>query len=119
MIELVQSLRRIMSHLDDVRGIALVGMDGLIVEEIKQDPLADLGTLAAELSVSLKQVADAAEGCGLGKLETFQMEAAEGVAIVTAMGPEYFLLLVLRPGGNSGRGRFYMQLEAHRMAEEF
>lgn len=119
MIELVQSLRRIMSHLDDVRGIALVGMDGLVVEEIKQDPLADLHTLAAELSVSLKQLTEVTESCALGRLETFQMEAAAGVAIVTAVGSEYFLLLVLRPGGNSGRGRFYMQLEAHRMAEEF
>jgi predicted regulator of Ras-like GTPase activity (Roadblock/LC7/MglB family) len=118
MIELVQSLRRVCNHLDDVRGIALVGTDGLIVEEIKQDPLLDLAALAAEVSVLLKALEATAEAGNLGVLQDVQLEAAEGIVIIGGVGESYFVLLVLRPGGNAGRGRFYVQMEAGRLAGE-
>lgn len=118
MIELVQSLRRVCNHLDDVRGIALVGTDGLIVEEIKQDPMVDLAALAAEMSVLTKSLEDTAESGSLGRIRDVQVDASEGIMILAGVGREYFLLLVLRPGGNSGRGRFYMHLEADRLAGE-
>ncbi|MFQ5508187.1 MAG: roadblock/LC7 domain-containing protein [Leptospirillia bacterium] len=119
MMELVQSLRRVCSHLDDVRGIALVGMDGLVVEELKPDPLVDLSVLAAELSVTLKSLQEGAVAGGLGQLESIQLGASEGIIIVSGIGSEYFLLLVLAPGGNPGRGRFYLQMEAGRLVSEF
>jgi predicted regulator of Ras-like GTPase activity (Roadblock/LC7/MglB family) len=118
MIELVHSLRRVCNHLDDVRGIALVGADGLIVEEIKQDPLLDLAALAAELSVMLKSLGDTVRAGSLGRMENFQVETTGGIMIVAGVGADYFLMLVLRPGGNSGRGRFYVQLEAERLDGE-
>jgi predicted regulator of Ras-like GTPase activity (Roadblock/LC7/MglB family) len=119
MIELVQSLRRVCNHLDDVRGIALVGTDGLVVEEIKQDPLLDVAALAAEASVLIKSLEDMVRTGALGRMQDFQLEAEEGTVIVAPVGGgAYFLLLVLRPGGNSGRGRFYLQMEAGRLAGE-
>lgn len=118
MIELTQSLRRVCSHLDDVRGIALVGMDGLVVEEIKQDPMVELQTLAAEMSMSIKYLMEAAQSGSLGKLEYLQFGTAAGIVIVTGVGTDYFFLLVLKNGGNGGRGRFYLQLEADQLAGE-
>jgi predicted regulator of Ras-like GTPase activity (Roadblock/LC7/MglB family) len=119
MIELVQSLRRVCNHLDDVRGIALVGTDGLIVEEIKQDPMVDLAALAAEISVLLKSLEHTVQAGSLGDFRDVQVETTGGTMILSGVGKEYFLLLVLRPGGNAGRGRFYVQLEADRLVGEF
>ena len=118
MIELVHSLRRVCNHLDDVRGITLVGMDGLVVEELQLDPLTDLSTLAAELSVVLKGLGETVSSCSMGQLENLQIGTEEGVILVQGVGSEYFFMLVLKPGGNSGRGRFYLQLEADRVATE-
>ncbi len=118
MIELVHCLRRVCNHLDDVRGIALVGIDGLVVEELQLDPLADLSTLAAELSVVIKDLAENVEAADLGSLETLQMATTEGVVLITSVGSSHFFMLVLKPSGNSGRGRFYLQLEADRLASE-
>jgi predicted regulator of Ras-like GTPase activity (Roadblock/LC7/MglB family) len=118
MIELVQSLRRVCNHLDDVRGIALVGTDGLVVEEIKQDPMVDLAALAAEISVLLKSLEHTVQAGSLGQFQDVQVETTGGTMILAGVGQEYFLLLVLRPGGNAGRGRFYVQLEADRLVGE-
>ncbi|MBI5136260.1 MAG: hypothetical protein HZA24_02870 [Nitrospirae bacterium] len=118
MIKLVQSLRRVANHLDDVRGIALVGADGLVVEALQLDPLADMTTLAAELSVSRKDLHGAVRGAGMGGLNGFQIDTAEGCVQVVGVNDEYFLLMVIKPDGNPGRGRFYLRLEAERLAVE-
>lgn len=119
MIEFAQSLRRVCNHLDDVRGIALCGMDGLVVEEIKQDPLVDMPSLAAELSVALRGLLLSTQMGGMGKLENVRLGTSEAIVLVAGVGSEYFLVLVLKAEGNSGRGRFYLQLEANRLVSEF
>ncbi len=119
MIEVVQSLRRVTNHLDDVRGIALVGADGLLVEALQLDPLADLATLAAELSVVRKDLDQAVQSVGMGALECVQLETPEGSVLLSGVGGGYFLLMVIQPDGNPGRARFYLQLEADRMTPEF
>ncbi len=119
MIEVVQSLRRVTNHLDDVRGIALVGPDGLMVEALQLDPLADLTALAAELSVTRKDLTQAVQGAGMGNLDGIQLETEEGSVLVAGLAGGYFLLMVIQPDGNPGRGRFYLRLEADRLAPEF
>lgn len=118
MIKLVQSLRRVANHLDDIRGIALVGADGLVVEALQLDPLVDMNTLAAELSVSRKDLTGAASGAAMGVLAGFQIDTTEGAVQVVGVNDDYFLLMVIKPDGNPGRGRFYLRLEAERLATE-
>ncbi len=118
MIDFSQALRRVCSHLDDVRGIALMGMDGLVVEEVKQDPLVDLSSLAAEMSVALRGLSDSTDSGGMGTLENVRLGTSEGIVLVSRVGTDYFLALILKAGGNSGRGRFYLQLEANRLVTE-
>ncbi|MDH5527475.1 MAG: hypothetical protein OEY97_09235 [Nitrospirota bacterium] len=119
MAELVHSLRRVCSHLDDVRGIALFGIDGLVVEEIRQDPLVDLSMLGAELSVSLKGTQESTTSAQLGTVQAMQIKMDNALVLVQTISAEYFLLLVLRAGGNPGRALFYLQNEAERLVSEF
>jgi predicted regulator of Ras-like GTPase activity (Roadblock/LC7/MglB family) len=118
MIELVQSLRRVANHLDDIRGIALSGADGLVVEALQLDPLVDLSALAAELSVSLKELGGSAEGAGMGALSGFQLNTTEGLVLVARVNDNHFVMMVVKPDGNSGRARFYLEIEAGRLAAE-
>ncbi|MDH4228637.1 MAG: hypothetical protein OEW11_02690 [Nitrospirota bacterium] len=119
MVELVHSLRRVCSHLDDVRGIALMGIDGLSVEEIRQDPLVDLSVLGAELSVIFKGTRDSTTSEQLGHVRSIQINMENALVLVQTISREYFLILVLRADGNAGRGRFYLQHEADRLVSEF
>jgi len=118
MIELVQSLRRVANHLDDIRGIALSGTDGLVVEALQLDPLVDLTALAAELSVSLKEIGASVLGAGMGGLNGFQLDTEEGLVLLSPVSDSHFMLAVVKPGGNGGRAKFYLQLESGRLATE-
>ena len=47
-MSLTASLQIILDGVEDAEGVALVGMDGIIVDEAKRLPTLDLHSLAAE-----------------------------------------------------------------------
>jgi predicted regulator of Ras-like GTPase activity (Roadblock/LC7/MglB family) len=77
-----ESLRRITNNMEDALGIALVGMDGIVVEEHKKDPLLDLQSLGAEYCTVLRNVEKASESLAMGVLREFSVVAEKSTLLL-------------------------------------
>jgi predicted regulator of Ras-like GTPase activity (Roadblock/LC7/MglB family) len=117
-MSLTEHLARVLDQLDAARGVALVGMDGIVVEEKRRDPALDLQALGAECCGLFKTLAKIAQDTGLGAPEEFSLGAIEGQLVVRRITPEYFTLLVIAPNGLFGKGRYLLRREAAAIRQE-
>ncbi len=116
-MSLGETLDRIVRDLGAVRGVALVGMDGIVVEERCPDAGVDLPALGAELCGLIKTVERSAQESGIGGgRELGPQELSLGFSrdrvLARRLTPEYFALLVLAGDGNYGKGRYLLRREA-------
>ncbi len=102
-------LMGIIGELEGSRGVAVVGMDGILVEEQKRDGELDLQTLGAEFSGLLRSSEKAFESVEAGEVVEIMMKAARSLLLLRRVTPEYFVMLVLHPDGNLGKGRFLLR----------
>ncbi len=112
------NLRRITESLQDALGVALVGMDGIVVEEQKMDNLLDLSAHAAEFSTVLRQMEEVSESLRLGKAQELSFLGEKGVIVIKKINPEYFLLLVMQSDLNFGKSRFLIKKEVALMEKD-
>lgn len=117
-MSLGEALGRLIRDLGSARGAALVGMDGIIVEEVQGDPGADLAGIGAECCELLKSVEQAATEQGLGAALELTASFESGDIVIRRVNPEYFVLLVIRPDGNYGKGRYLLRREAAAIQED-
>jgi len=114
----VESLRRVTNNLEDSKGIALVGMDGIVVEEHKKDPTLDLQTLGAEYSGMMREVQKTTAALQLGDVREVSVLTDKALVISRQITQEYFLVLVVKSEGNFGKGRFLMRREIASLEKE-
>lgn len=114
----VERLRRISNNLEDILGVALVGMDGVMVEGHKRDSLLDLEVLAAETSTLMRHVQAVGESIQFGEGQELSILASSGVILMRRVSPEYFLLMVVSSEGNFGKARFLLRREAAGLEKE-
>ncbi|HEY4486015.1 MAG TPA: roadblock/LC7 domain-containing protein [Nitrospiria bacterium] len=104
--ELLQEMGR---ELKDFRGAALAGMDGIVVEQHNTERELDLHSLAAEFSGMFKAAEKATEPIHAGAMTELVAAAENSIVMVRRVTMEYFLILVIRPEGNLGKGRFILR----------
>lgn len=108
-MSLSDSLQEVVQDLGGSGGIAIVGMDGIVVEEQKRDIQIDLQTLGAEFSGLLKAAGKLTESVEWGGVTEMVTSAGRFVAILRTVTAEYFLILVIHPDGNLGKARFLLR----------
>jgi predicted regulator of Ras-like GTPase activity (Roadblock/LC7/MglB family) len=108
-MSLTGSLQEIMEGLDGARGIALVGMDGIVVEEQKRDSRLDLQTLGAEWCGILRQAEKGILSGEAGRMEEVSVAAEKTVIVARRIHEGYFLLLAIEKDGNFGKGRYLLR----------
>lgn len=111
-------LRRIAGGLQDFMGVALVGMDGIVVEELKADDLLDLSALTAEFSTLLRQMDEVSSNLHFGQARELCFLGDKGVIVVKRINAEYFLLLVIQSEINFGKSRFLLKKEIAQMEKD-
>jgi len=114
----VESLRRVTNNLKDSKGIALVGMDGIVVEEHKKDPNLDFQSLGAEYSSVMREVQRVNSSLQVGDLKEVSVLTDKVIVISRQLSKEYFLVLVVEPEGNLGKGRFLIRREIATLEKE-
>lgn len=108
-MSLTESLREIMEGLEGARGIALVGMDGIVVDEQKRDPVVDLQSLGAEWCAILRQAEKGISPAEAGTMEEISVIAEKAVIVSRRVHEGYFILLVIDKDGNFGKGRYLLR----------
>jgi predicted regulator of Ras-like GTPase activity (Roadblock/LC7/MglB family) len=109
---------------DEVQGAilcTLMGQDGIPVDSFESAEGTadrDVTSTTVELSALLKQAQQSASGLRTGKLKELIIEGDELTAIVRPVTDEYFVALLLLPGGNLGKGRYLLRVIAPRLLAE-
>jgi predicted regulator of Ras-like GTPase activity (Roadblock/LC7/MglB family) len=112
----LEQLSRISDQIGGVLALSLVAKDGIPVESVSSDPDLDLEVLSAELVAQARSITENHRNLDVGEVQQLSVVTDRMTLIVSAVTADYFLLLVLGPGGNHGRARF--ELRRARLALE-
>ncbi|MEE9227211.1 MAG: hypothetical protein V3U66_05705 [Acidobacteriota bacterium] len=113
-----ETFEEITSRLDGCKVIALVGMDGILIDQLPLEDRTNIDQLAAEYAAVVKGARDAQKECGEGNLEELMFLSERSIVISHCLNRDYFFFLALRPDGNLGRARFEMKKGSQRLRSE-
>jgi predicted regulator of Ras-like GTPase activity (Roadblock/LC7/MglB family) len=104
----VAAFRQVLSGIRDrVEGtlaVSLIGLDGIAIDSLNEGRVP-LDVLGAEFGGFIKSIRPNTE-LDTGEVLQFSLVTEKYITFLSAVTPEYFILLVLRPDGNYGRARF-------------
>lgn len=105
----LEKLSRLSSRIDGALALSLVARDGIPVESVSSDPDLDLEVLAAELISQVRSITENHRELAVGEVQQFAVSTDRLTLMVSAVAPDYYLLLVLAPEGSYGRARFELR----------
>jgi len=97
--------------------VSLIGLDGIAVESIKSDAVP-LDVMGAEFGGFVKSVRLSNTDLNTGDVLQFALVTEKYITFLSAITPEYYVLLVMRPDGNYGRARFELARAKHLLRDE-
>ena len=104
-----ERLAEIAGRITGSLAVSLVARDGIAVESYSTDPELDLEVLAAELLAQVRVISDDHRELNVGAVRHFAVTTDRLTLMVSAVAPEYFLLLVLADAASYGRARYELQ----------
>ena len=116
-----ESLEAIVEKTDGSLGALVMGVDGLAVEKYLTDEglVANLDVAAAQLTSVIRTAARSGNDLSLGDLREIIVGHESVNFVVRFFNHEYFAVLVLKPDGNLGRGRYELRKAELVLAEQF
>ncbi|OYT71772.1 MAG: hypothetical protein CFK52_07180 [Chloracidobacterium sp. CP2_5A] len=116
----LELLEGILARVEGSVGIAIMGLDGLAIEQAQVPSKMELGERVALIATShatlLRNTMRMSSDTGVGALSELTLMSDEFLLVVRLIGREYFIILALSPGGNLGRARFELR-KAHLLLE--
>lgn len=92
-----------------IRGGALCGTDGLVVEEwLRGRNECDMAALCAEASQLFRSAERTADENALGSVRELSLTTAEGLLFLHRVDDEYHLVVLTEPGAIPGKWRFLL-----------
>jgi predicted regulator of Ras-like GTPase activity (Roadblock/LC7/MglB family) len=98
-------LTRIKADVDGTLAVSLIGLDGIAIETINKQAVP-LDVLAAEFGGFIRSIRLSNTELNTGEVLQFSLTTEKYITFLSAVTPEYFILLVMKPDGNYGRARF-------------
>lgn len=98
---------------------SLMGVDGIAIDTVtRQQGEWDVDLLLVELTQLFEQVRKVCAVLQTGGLNEVAIHADGLVILLRPVDEQYFLMLVLRPQGNSGQARYRLRLAAPKLRQE-
>ena len=111
-----QVLSGIRDRVEGTLAVSLIGLDGIAIDSL-HDGKVPLDVLGAEFGGFIKSIRPNAE-LDTGEVLQFSLVTEKYITFLSAVTPEYFILLVLRPDGNYGRARFELSKAKNLLRDE-
>lgn len=111
-----ETLAGIRDRVEGALAVSLIGLDGIAVESIN-DGDVPLDVLGAEFGSFIKSIRPNAE-LNTGEVLQFALVTEKYITFLSAITPEYFVLLVMKPSGNYGRARFELAKTKNALRDE-
>lgn len=112
--DVLEDVRR---RVDGTIAVSLIGLDGIAVETVGGAGIP-LEVMGAEFGGFVKSVRHARTELNTGDILQFSLVTERYIAFLSAVTPEYFILLVLEPEGNYGRARFELAKAKQALRDE-
>jgi predicted regulator of Ras-like GTPase activity (Roadblock/LC7/MglB family) len=112
------ALARVAERVEGTRAVSLVGADGIPIETWGSPQSLTIETVAAEMSALLQAARRASAASSSGEMREIATVTDGGIAVLSRVTGEYYLLLLLAREGNLGRGRFELRKAAAALEKE-
>jgi predicted regulator of Ras-like GTPase activity (Roadblock/LC7/MglB family) len=113
-----ETLQGLARRVEGVRGVSLIGRDGIAVDTFLQNGDVPLDLVAAEMTGFLKNLSAADLGLETGAVRQFAVVADNAIVVLSSVTAEYYLLMLLSPAGNFGRARYELRKAASTLEKE-
>ena len=112
-------LKEVVNSTEGALGALIVGLDGIPVEEYAVSSEIDIQSMTVEFSSLLKEIEKGSQSAEIGSTREVTVIADKAVIMLRRLNEEYFFVLILKPEGNFGKGRFLLRMSAPRLLKEF
>lgn len=115
-----EHIQRVVDQVPGALAGVIMGFDGIPIDSYEKQPgQVDIPTLLTEYSSAAQQFRRTAELLPqAGDVNEVSIVAQNLTAILRLLTPEYFIAVVLGPGGLTGKARFLMRVAAPKLLEE-
>lgn len=116
-----EALLNILHRTEGSVGVLIMGLDGIPVEKAWSEnySIANLDIAVAEYTSLVRRASQSNGDTGLGGLNEITVSNKNAIFIMRLLGEDYFLVLIMAPEGNFGRGRYELRRAELQMEHEF
>ena len=112
-------LKEVVNGTEGALGALIVGLDGIPVEEYAVSADIDLQSMTVEYSSLLKEIEKGSQAAQVGSTSEVTVIADKAMVMLRRLNEEYFFVLVIKPEGNFGKGRFLLRMSVPKLLKEF
>ncbi len=110
-------LNGIQQRVEGSVAVSLIGLDGIAIDTIS-DGVVPLDSLGAEFGSFIKSIRLSNTELDTGEVEQFSLVTERYTTFLSAVTSDYYLLMVISPGGNYGRARFELMKAKYLLRDE-
>jgi predicted regulator of Ras-like GTPase activity (Roadblock/LC7/MglB family) len=112
-------MKEIVQGTEGALGAVVVGIDGIPVEEFSITEDIDLQSMTVEYATLLKEIERGSQASDLGSTKEVTVIAEKAMIMLRRLTEEYFMVLIIKPDGNFGKGRFLLRMSVPKLLKEF
>lgn len=118
-MSLRESLNTILQNVDGALAAVVMAYDGIPIDEVTIEQTEfDMQLLAVEYATVLKEIKRSVEVIKMGDLEEVSITTSRTSVIVRVLNDELFAALILKRGGNVGKGRYLLKIKSYEVLRE-
>ena len=110
-------LEGIRDRVEGTLAVSLIGLDGIAIDSIESDHVP-LEIMGAEFGGFVKSVRLSNTDLDTGDVLQLALDTEKYITFLSAITPEYYVLLVMSPDGNYGRARFELSKAKNLLRDE-
>lgn len=111
-------LREAVGNVDGAVGSGLIGLDGIVVDQVSTQADFDMTVAGAEYATIVKSARRASEEFGIGTTNEVMISTEKTTMLMMTVGSDYFVALAMRLDGNLGRGRLELKKAISKFEKE-
>ncbi|HEY6010055.1 MAG TPA: roadblock/LC7 domain-containing protein [Nitrospirota bacterium] len=112
-------LKEVVNGTEGALGALVVGIDGIPVEQFSVGGELDVQSLTVEYAALLKEIEKGSQAAQVGTTKEVTVIADKAMIMFRRLNEEYFFVLIIKPEGNFGKGRFLLRMSVPKLLREF
>jgi len=111
-------LRDTIGSVDGAVGAGLIGLDGIVIDQVSGKADFDMAIAGAEYATIVKSARKASEEFGIGTTNEVMISTEKTTMLMMTVGKDYFVALAMNLDGNLGRGRLELKKAISKIEKE-